>query len=130
MSPLKAFFGHNEVFVRVILYPFPFAIVRKALSRMIKVAGEANLINSFNPTANDPTVTHDASAICRRHTFCTREEDQVMNIIAILRCFKAVYGLKVNLFKSAPFGIIVVDHLIEGLVDIMGCKVELSRPHV
>lgn len=69
MSPLKAFFGHNEVFVRVILYPFPFAIVRKALSRMIKLAGEANLINSFNPTVNDPTVTHDASAICKRHTF-------------------------------------------------------------
>lgn len=46
------------------------------------------------------------------------------SIIAILRCFEAVLGLKVNLFKSALIGIPVdADHIAQ-LAEIMGCKVE------
>lgn len=45
------------------------------------------------------------------------------NVIAILRCYKVVSGLKVNLFKSVIIGIHAKHHLLHRLADIMGCNV-------
>lgn len=40
------------------LPPFLFAIVGEALSRIIFVVGEANLITGFQPTRTSPAVSH------------------------------------------------------------------------
>lgn len=104
------------------LSPFLFAIVGDALSRMISAATEANLISGFRPTRAAPRVSHlqfDDDTLL----FYAAEEDQVKNAIAILRCYEAVSGLKVNLFKSALVGISVRPSLVTHLAKIMGCKV-------
>lgn len=80
------------------LSPFLFSIVREALSRMIKVAEEIGMINGFKLAVNTSVVMHlqfaDDTLI-----FCAAEEE-VKNVVAIIRCIEAVSGLKVNFFKS------------------------------
>lgn len=97
-------------------------IVGEALSRMMLVAGEANLINGFMPASNASKVTHlqyaDDTII-----FCVVEEEQVKNVVAVLKCFKAVFGLKVNFHKSAIFVILVEDQLLHHFAKLLGCKV-------
>lgn len=56
-------------------------------------------------------------------TFWDVKEDQIKNVIAILRCFKAISGLEVNLFKNALFGILVEDHLLCYLANTTEYKV-------
>lgn len=55
--------------------------------------------------------------------FCVAEEDQVKNVIAIFRCYEAILGLKVSLFKSALVRNSADAYLIACLADFMGCKV-------
>lgn len=55
--------------------------------------------------------------------FSRAQEEQVKNVLAILRCFEVVFGLNVNLAKSTMIGISVEEHLLDGLADILGCKV-------
>lgn len=55
--------------------------------------------------------------------FCAAKEEQVQNLVAIIRFFEAVSGLKVNLFKSEVIGISVEGHILHCLVDLMGCEV-------
>lgn len=101
------------------LSPFLFAIVGEALSMMIDIAGEASLIDGFKPALTVPRITHlqfaDDTII-----FCGAEEEQVKNVVAILRCFEAISGLKVNLAKSSA----TEESTLDWLVDIMGCKVD------
>lgn len=105
------------------LSPFLFAIVGEALSMMIDIAGEASLIDGFKPVLTVPRITHlqfaDDTII-----FCGAKEEQVKNVVAILRCFEAVSGLKVNLAKSSLIGIATEESTLDWLVDIMGCKVD------
>ena len=104
------------------LSPLLFAMVGEALSRMMSAAGEAALISGFKPTINGPTVTHlqyaDDTLI-----FCEAEDEQIKNVVAVLMCFEAVSGLKVNFSKSALLGVEEEAHLMEVLAIIMGCKV-------
>ncbi|CAN1270601.1 Putative ribonuclease H protein At1g65750 [Linum perenne] len=53
--------------------------------------------------------------------FCDANQDQVQNILAILICFEAVTGLKVNVHKSVMYTIGEVDDG-EGLAKILGCS--------
>lgn len=73
---------------------------------MISAAGEANLITGYRSTRTTPTITHlqfaDDTLI-----FGAAEEFEVKNIIIVHRCYEAVSGLKVNVFKSSLFGISV-----------------------
>ena len=91
---------------------------------MIFVASEANLITSFKPAVNGPIITHlqfaDNTII-----FCDAKEEQIKNVVAILRCFEAVSGLKVIFFKSELIG--MKDHTLEGLLVL--CAASLLRFH-
>lgn len=49
------------------------------------------------------------------------------NIIAMLRCYEAVLGLKVNVFKSLLIGASVDPLITDLLADVLGCKVR-SHP--
>ena len=87
---------------------------------MILAAGEANLISDFKPATNGLTITH-LQFVDDTLTFCVAKEDQIKNVVAILRCFKVVsaLGLKVSFFKSAIVGISVAEPFLKGLANIM-----------
>ena len=55
--------------------------------------------------------------------FCDAKVDQLLNVKAILLCFGAVSGLKVNFFKSELLDVHIPDFQLEYLADILGCKV-------
>lgn len=58
--------------------------------------------------------------------FCEVNEE-VRNVKAILWCFEAVSGLKVNFFKSEVVGVGVGEERVMLLADIMWCKWVISR---
>lgn len=53
---------------------------------------------------------------------CTPSEDQLLYLRCVVRCFKVVSGLKVNLHKSRIFGVGQVNNLGR-LADCLGCLV-------
>ena len=55
--------------------------------------------------------------------FCDASEEHVKNVKAILLCFEAVSGLKIN-FKSELIRIRVGDSFLSRCADLLGCKVE------
>lgn len=104
------------------LPPFLFIIVGEAFSQMLGAVGKVALITCFSPTPRAPTVSHlqvaDDTII-----FCEADEDQIKNVKAILQCFDAVLGLKVNFFKSDLLGIRMGDHSMQRFANILGSKV-------
>lgn len=68
-----------------------FTIAREPLSRMISAARKSNLISGFSPTSNAPRITHLQFAE-DTIIFCAAEEDQVKYILAVIRCFEAVWS--------------------------------------
>lgn len=68
------------------------------------MAMDANLISGFCPAPSAPSVSHlqfaDDTII-----FFEAFEEQVKNVKAIMLCFEAVFGLKVNFFKSELIGV-------------------------
>ena len=90
----RASFKLKGVFEKVIPSPFLFDIVVEALCRMTFVAGEANLITGFKLAVNGPTITH-LQFVDDTIIFCDAKEEQIKNVVAILRCFEVVLGLKV-----------------------------------
>lgn len=121
-SPKGFFKAQRGLRQRDPLSPFLFVIIGEALSKMISMAAEANLICGFRPTTSAPMVSHlqfaDDTLI-----FCKAIVDQVRDVKAILLFFEAVSGLKVNFFKSELIRVRVEETHSLHLVDIMGCKV-------
>lgn len=91
----------------------------EAVSRILTTAGDANLISGFKLASIAPRIRRlqfaDDTII-----FCGVEE-QVKNLLAILRCFEAVFGLKVNLAKSSLIGISTDELDLDRVVNILGC---------
>lgn len=121
-SPRGYFSAHRGLRQGDPLSSFLLTIVGEALHRMLLVAGEPNLISGFLPAASVPMVTRlqfaDDTII-----FCVAEKEQVKNAVAILRCFEAISGLKVNLGKSELIGVAVEESFLQYLARIMGCRV-------
>ena len=74
-------------------------------------AENQNLISGFRVAKTAPSISHlqfaDDTLI-----FCEAKEDQIKNVKAILYCFEAVLGLKINFFKSELIGIRVEESLM------------------
>ena len=104
------------------LSPFLFVIVAEALSRMAAQAEKQNLIRGFRVTRTAP-ISH-LQFVDNTLVFFEANEDQIKNVKAILICFEAVSGLKINFFKSELIGIRVEESLMGQLIGILGCKVE------
>lgn len=68
-----------------------FTIAREPLSRMISAARKSNLISGFSPTSKAPRITHLQFAE-DTIIFCAAEEDQVKYVLAVIRCFEAVWS--------------------------------------
>lgn len=107
------------------LSPFLFAIVGVALSLLITVVAEANLITCFRLARTSSIVSH-LQFVDDTILFYAAEENQVKNISTNLRCYKAILGLKVNLFKSTLIGISKDPYLIACLAEIMGVRSGVS----
>jgi hypothetical protein len=104
------------------LSPFLFDLVMEAFSRMINAIMSRGLISGFSVGSRDQTRVVVSHLLFADDTlvFCGADESQIRNIGALLVCFEAVSGLKINLPKSAliPVGSVVdVDHLAE----LLGC---------
>ena len=71
---------------------------------MINATSNARLIKGFSPSSEEQEITYlqfaDDTIL-----FCDAEEEQLRNFKAILLCFEAVLGLRVNFFKSELIGI-------------------------
>lgn len=89
---------------------------------MLTVAGQANLVTGFIPTSSAPMITHLQFAN-GTIIFCATEEEEGKNMLAIIRCFEAVFELKVNLSKSSLIGVCTEMNRVEHLVELWGCKV-------
>lgn len=51
--------------------------------------------------------------------FCDADVDQLLNVKAILLCFEAVSGLKVNFFKCEMLGVQIPNLQLEYLADFL-----------
>lgn len=89
---------------------------------MIDRAGEASLIGGFKSALIAPRITY-LQFVDDTIIFCGVEE-QVNNVVAILRRFEAVSRLRVNLTRTALLGIATEDSTLDCLADILGCKVD------
>jgi hypothetical protein len=99
------------------LSPFLFVLVMEAFSRMIGAITSRGLISGFSVGSSEQTraIVSHLLFVDDTLVFCGAEESQIRHIGALLVCFKAVSGLKVNLSKSAliPVGSLnVVDQLV------------------
>ena len=105
------------------LSSFLFVIIGEALSRMLSKAEACNLIHGFKPSQNAPSVSH-LQYLDDTLLFCDADEDQIKNLVAILRCFKAVSGLRINFSKSSILGVSIEDISLHHYATILGCRVD------
>jgi hypothetical protein len=106
------------------LSPFLFVLVMEAFSRMIGALTSRGLISGFSVGSNDQSrvvVSHllFADDIL---VFCGADESQIRHIGALLVCFEAVSGLKVNLFKSDLIPVGSLDG-VNQLAGLLGCGI-------
>jgi hypothetical protein len=105
------------------LSPFLFVLVMQAFSRMLGAFTSRGLILGFSVGTSEPdrvTVSHllfaDDTLI-----FCGANASQIRHIGALLVCFEAVAGLKVNLSKSVLVPVGQVDN-VDQLAGLLGCR--------
>jgi hypothetical protein len=104
------------------LSPFLFVLVMEAFSRMLGAFISRGLISGFTVGSSEPNRVNVSHLLFADDTlvFCEANESQIRHVGALLVCFEAVAGLKVNLSKSAliPVGLQgEVDHL----AGMLGC---------
>ncbi|XXG53084.1 hypothetical protein AAC387_Pa03g1242 [Persea americana] len=88
---------------------------------MLQAANNANLIKGFCPSNDDRVISHLQIAEDTL-LFYDANEFQLRNVKAILLCFQAVSGLRVNFFLSEMIGVRVEDSHLASLADIFCCK--------
>ncbi|XP_041025319.1 uncharacterized protein LOC121265696 [Juglans microcarpa x Juglans regia] len=106
------------------LSPLLFILVMNVLSRMLEGEVDEGFISGFSmgsSTHGRLIVSHilfaDDTLI-----FCDPDLDQIRSLRALLLCFEAISGLKVNLSKSEIVPIGLVNNLNEEAA-LLGCKV-------
>ena len=103
---------------------FPFVIVMKAFSRMVKASIDHSLFLGFTVGARWSEQVHISHLVFADDTliFCEAFLDQVQAIGDLLVCFELVSGLKVNLAKSVIVPVGDVNN-IGALAKDLGCEV-------
>jgi hypothetical protein len=121
----SGFFGSSRgVWQGDPLSPFLFVLVMEAFRRMLGALISRGLISGFtvgSSEMNRVNVSHllfaDDALV-----FCGANESQIRHVGALLVCFEAVTGLKVNLSKSAlvPVGL---RGKVDQLASVLGCGI-------
>jgi hypothetical protein len=105
------------------LFLFLFVIVMEVLSNMITTTVDRGLLLGFSVGSRPPAVniSHllfaDDTLI-----FCGANPNHLRHLCALLLCFEAAFGLKVNLAKSVLVSVGNVDNM-DKLVGILGCEI-------
>jgi hypothetical protein len=90
------------------LSPFLFVLVMEAFNRMLGAFTERELILGFSVGSSGPDRINVSHLLFADDTlvFCGANASQIRHLGALLVCFEAAAGLKVNLSKSAlvPIG--------------------------
>jgi hypothetical protein len=109
------------------LSPFLFVLIMEAFSRMISAIYSRGLISGFYVGTMGYNRVEVSHLLFADYTlvFCGADASQISYLGTLLVCFEAVFGLKVNLTKSAliPVGSLedvdqLVDRLSCGTVDL------------
>jgi hypothetical protein len=92
------------------LSPFLFVLVMEAFSRMLGAFTNRRLISSFSmgSSGQDRVTVFHLLFADDTLVFCEANASQIHHLGALLVCFEAVAGLKVNLSKSV---LISIDHV-------------------
>jgi hypothetical protein len=106
------------------LSPFLFVLVMEAFSRMLGAFISRGLISGFTVGAREPNQVNVSHLLFADDTlvFCGADESQIRHVGALLVCFEAAAGLKVNMSKSAliPVG---SQGEVGQLAEALGCGV-------
>lgn len=108
-----------------ILLPLLFILVMEILSRMLSTAVEGGYILGFQVGASYKGITTVSHLLFADDTilFCDDNMEQLGHIRAVLECFEAVSGLRVNLRKSELVLVGDVER-VEELARTLGCREE------
>jgi hypothetical protein len=103
--------------------PFLFVLVMEAFSRMISAIYFRGLISGFSLGTRDHDRVEVSYLLFADDTlvFCGADASQINYLGALLVCFKAVSGLKVNLTKSSLVSIGSLDD-VDQLAGSLGCS--------
>jgi hypothetical protein len=103
------------------LFPFLFVLVMEAFSKMLGAFTSRGLISGFSVGSSEPDRVNVFHLLFADDTlvFCGANASQIRYIGALLVCFEAVAGLKVNLSKSALVPIVSLDD-VDQLVGLLG----------
>jgi hypothetical protein len=104
------------------LSPFLFVLVMEAFSKMIGAITSRGLISGFSVGSSELNRVVVSHLLFANDTldFCGVNESQIRHLGALLVCFEAVSGLKVNLAKFALFPVGSVGD-VDQLVGLLGC---------
>ena len=106
------------------LSPFLFVLVMEVFSRMLGAFISRGLISGFTVGLSETNQVNVSHLLFTDDTlvFCGASDSQIRNVGALLVCFEAVAGLKVNLSKSAlvPVGLWGE---VEQLAEVLGCGI-------
>jgi hypothetical protein len=120
---LSGFFG-SSLGVRQgnLLSPLLFVLVMEAFSRMISAIYYRGLISGFSMGTKEFDRVEVSHLLFANDTlvFCGADASQISHMGALLVCFKAVSGLKVNLSKSTLASVGSLDD-VDQLAGHLGC---------
>jgi hypothetical protein len=104
------------------LSPFLFDLVMEAFSRMLGAITSRGWISGFSVGSCDLSriVVSHLLFVDDALVFCGADASQIRHIGALLVCFEAVSGLKINLPKFALILVGLVDN-VEHLAELLGC---------
>jgi hypothetical protein len=104
------------------LSPFLFVLVMEAFSRMLGAFTERGLISGFSVGPSGPDRGNVSHLLFADDTlvFCGANASQIRHLGALLVCFEAAAGLKVNLSKSALVPVGDVENVGQ-LAGLLGC---------
>jgi hypothetical protein len=123
-SPVDYFGSLRGVHQGDPLSPFLFVLVMEAFSKMIGAITARGLISGFAVGSSVQTQVVVSHLLFANDTlvFSGAYESQIRHIGALLVCFEAVSGLKVNLSKSALIPVGSLDN-VEQLAGLLGCGI-------
>ena len=104
------------------LSPFLFILVMEAFSRMLGAFTSRGLISGFSvgSSGQDRVIVSHLLFLDDTLVFCGANASQIRHIGALLLCFEAAFGLKVNLSKSVLVSVGFVGEM-DQLAGLLGC---------
>jgi hypothetical protein len=122
MVPPPVFLGAPVGFVKVIRSPFLFVLVMEAFSRMLGAFNDRGLISGFSVGSSGQDRVTISHLLFANDTlvFCGANASQIRHLGALLVCFEAAAGLKVNLSKSVLISVGLVENVGQ-LAGLLGC---------